>query len=130
MALDLTAGRRGLAALAEAMRRWVAHLRAIEMDIEPLIQAIDVQLAWYVGLDAEATALGDVLWAGEELDAGARSRIIGLYRARLRNDAIALDSARGEPIYLILAMTGERTLRMKPQNLISGLPIAHAEAVA
>ena len=26
MAIDLTAGRRGLAALAEAMRRWIAHV--------------------------------------------------------------------------------------------------------
>jgi hypothetical protein len=41
-----------------------------------------------------------------------------------------LDKARGEPIYLILAMTAERTLRMKPQNLVTGLPIAHREAVS
>ncbi len=30
-------------------------------------------------------------------------------------------------IYLILAMTGERTLRMKPQNLLVGLPLARGE---
>jgi len=29
-----------------------------------------------------------------------------------------------------LAMTPERTLRMKPQNLLVGLPIAHLEAVS
>jgi hypothetical protein len=29
-----------------------------------------------------------------------------------------------------LAMTPERTLRMKPQNLVTGLPIAHREAVS
>ena len=41
-----------------------------------------------------------------------------------------LDKASGEPIYLILAMTPDRTLRMKPQNLVTGLPIAHLEAVS
>jgi hypothetical protein len=29
-----------------------------------------------------------------------------------------------------LAMTAERMLRMKPQNLVTGLPIAHREAVS
>ena len=29
----------------------------------------------------------------------------------------------GFPVYLILAMTPERTLRVKPQNLIAGLPV-------
>jgi hypothetical protein len=29
-----------------------------------------------------------------------------------------------------LAMTSDRMLRMKPQNLVTGLPIAHLEAVS
>jgi len=60
----------------------------------------------------------------------ARERIIGLYRLMLRDDEIVLDKAKGEPIYLILAMTPDRMLRMKPQNLITGLPIARLEAVS
>ena len=47
----------------------------------------------------------------------------------VRDTEIVLDKARGEPIYLILAMTPDRMLRMKPQNLVTGLPIAHFEAV-
>jgi hypothetical protein len=94
-----------------------------------LIEA-NVNLTWYVGLDAEATGIGDSLWNGEELDQGARERIIGLYRLTFRDAEVVLEKARGEPIYLILAMTPERTLRMKPQNLVTGLPIAHLEAVS
>ena len=41
-----------------------------------------------------------------------------------------LDNAKGEPIYLIVAMTPDRMLRMKPQNLITGLPVAHLQAVS
>jgi hypothetical protein len=130
MALDLTAGRRGLAALGEVIARWVAHLLAAEVTVEPLIEASGVDLVWYVGLDAEATAIGDTLWHGEELDTAARERIVALYRLEFRNADVALDKARGEPIYLILAMTPDRMLRMKPQNLVTGLPIAHVEAVS
>ncbi len=130
MALDLTAGRRGLDALGKVVARWIAHLMAVEVEIETLIEASDVNLLWYVGLDAEATGIGDALWNDEELDRAARERIIGLYRLTFRNPEVVLENARGEPIYLILAMTPERTLRMKPQNLLTGLPIAHLEAVS
>ena len=41
-----------------------------------------------------------------------------------------LDRVRGEPVYLILAMTPDNLIRMKPQNLVTGLPIRHLEAVS
>jgi hypothetical protein len=130
MALDLTAGRRGLDALGDVIRQWITHLLSIEVETEALTEATDVNLIWYVGLDAEATAIGDALWNDDELDQAARERIIGLYRLTFRDSEIVLDKARGEPIYLILAMTPDRMLRMKPQNLVTGLPIAHFEAVS
>ncbi len=129
MALDLSAGRRGLAALGGVIALWVAHLLSVEVEVEPLIQADNVNLAWYVGLDAQATKIGDMLWNGEDLDDAARARIIGLFRLTFRDPDVVLDSAKGEPIYLLLAMTSERILRMKPQNLVTGLPLAHLEAV-
>jgi hypothetical protein len=130
MALDLTAGRRGLDALGKVVKQWMTHLLSIEVEIEALTEATDVNLIWYVGLDAEATTIGDALWNDDELDQAARERIIGLYRLTFRDSEIVLDKARGEPIYLILAMTPDRMLRMKPQNLVTGLPIAHFEAVS
>jgi hypothetical protein len=130
MALDLTAGRRGLAALGEVIERWVGHLMSIKAEIHPLVEAANVNLTWYVGLDSEATRIGDALWNGEDLDEAARARVVGLYRLDIRDDAVVLDKARGEPIYLLLAMTPERTLRMKPQNLVTGLPIRYLEAVS
>jgi hypothetical protein len=130
MALDVTAGRRGLAALGEVIARWVSHLLSAEVEVETLSEATDVSFTWYVGLDTQGTQIGDALWNGEELDEAARARIVGLFRLTFRDSEIVLDNARGEPIYLILAMTPERTLRMKPQNLVTGLPIARLEAVS
>ena len=51
LALDLTAGRRGLAALGTVIARWVKHLLDIDVAVEPLNELRDVTLAWYVGLD-------------------------------------------------------------------------------
>ncbi len=130
MALDLTAGRRGIAALGEVIARWVRHLLSVEVKVEPIIEAINVSLTWYVGLDAQASQIGDALWAGEELDRAAGARIVGLYRLTILDPEIVLDKAKGEPIYLILAMTPDGTLRMKPQNLLTGLPIHQLEAIS
>jgi len=130
MALDLTAGRRGLDALGKVIAQWIAHLLSVEVEIEPLTEAANVNLTWYVGLDAEASRIGDALWKGAELDEAARQRIVGLYRLTFSDPEVVLEKAKGEPIYLISAMTADRTLRMKPQNLVVGLPIAHLEAVS
>ena len=129
VALDLTAGRRGLAALGTAIERWIAHLLAIEVAVEPFSEVRDASLTWYVGLDAEGTRIGDALWNGEELDEAARARVVGLHRLRFADPGVALDRVEGEPVYLILAMDRDNILRMKPQNLVTGLPIKRLEAV-
>ena len=129
MALDLTAGRRGLAALGEVIARWLSHVLAVEVTVEPLTEVRDVTLTWYVGLDADATKIGDALWNGEELDEATRARVVGLYRLTFRDPSVALDKMKGEPVYLILAMGADKVFRMKPQNLLTGLPIRHLEAV-
>jgi len=130
MAFDLTGGRAGLAALGEAMRRWIAHVLGLEVTIKPLTALHEAPLSWYVGLDAASTRLGDRLWNGETLDNAAMSAVVGLFALRFCDASVMLDKVKGEPIYLILAMTADKTIRMKPQNLITGLPIKHLEVVS
>jgi hypothetical protein len=130
MALDLSGGHAGLAALAKAMERWVAHLLGFAVTIEPLTELRNAPLSWYVGLDADATQIGNALWQGDELDDNAMTRVVGLFRLSFRDPGLMLDKVRGEPIYLVLAMSREHLIRMKPQNLVTGLPAKHLEAVS
>jgi hypothetical protein len=130
MALDLTAGRRGIAALGEVITVWVRHLLGVAVKIEPLIELQDAPLVWYVGLDAEATQIGDALWNGEDLDEAARRRVVGLFRLTFDDPNEAQEKVRGEPAYLISAMTDDKVLRLKPQNLIVGLPVRSLEATS
>lgn len=130
MALDLTAGRDGLSALAKAMQKWIAHLLGIDVDIAALTELRDADLAWYVGLDADATQIGDSLWHGESPDEAAMARVVGIFRLDFRDPSVVVEKVRGEPVYLILMMTSDKTIRMKPQNLITGLPVRHLEAVS
>jgi hypothetical protein len=129
MALDLTPGRRGHAALGAVMARFIHHLLTIEVDIEPLREIRDAPLSWYVGLDGEGTRIGDRLWNGGTLDALTAGRIVALYRLTFRDRSVAAQRLTTEPVYLILAMTADRMLRMKPQNLVVGLPVSVLEPV-
>jgi hypothetical protein len=65
MGLDLTSGKRGPAALAEAMTRWISHLLGINVSVEPLTELRDAKLTWYIGLDSESTKIGDRLSLSE-----------------------------------------------------------------
>jgi len=129
VALDMTAGRRGLFALAEAIRRWIAHVLNVEVTIEPLTELRDAKFTWYVGLDSDGSRIGDLLWNGEELDDATGARVVGLFSLTFRDPDVAIEKVRGEPVYLILAMTDDKLLRFKPQNLVAGLPVRHLEAV-
>jgi hypothetical protein len=130
MGLDLTPGTRGPAALAEVMTRWISHLLGIDVRIEPLTQLRDANLTWYVGLDSEATRIGDRLWHGETLDEQTAGRVLALFRLSFNDAAVVADVVEQEPVYLITAMTSDLNLRMKPQNLLTGLPIKHLEAAS
>ena len=130
MALDLTAGRDGLAALARVLERWVHHVLAVAVAVEPLTEVRDANLSWYVGLDTEGTRIGDLLWNGETLDEATRGRVVGLFRLTFRDPGMVAPSLGDDPVFLILAMPSDRVLRLKPQNLVTGLPLQHLEAVS
>jgi hypothetical protein len=129
LALDLTAGRRGLSALGEVVARWVQHLLRVDIEVEAMTEARDITLTWYVGLDSNATRIGDALWRGEPVRAEAPEFIVGLYRLKFAEDADSIERMRGQPTYLIVAGSGDMTLRLKPQNLLTGLPLQQASEV-
>jgi len=99
------------------------------VEIEPILAGRDMPLTWYVGLDAAATRLGDALWNGEALDEAAQARVVGLYRLGFEDPGDVIERLAGEPVYLILAMTPDKLLRVKPQNLVTGLPVRQREMV-
>jgi Family of unknown function (DUF6352) len=129
MALDFAAGQRGLAALGVVITRWLSHLLAVDVAIEALTELRDARLSWYVGLSADATRIGDAIWNGGELSDAMQAQLVGLFRLTFRDPADMVDKVRGEPVYLLMAMAPDGLLRLKPQNLVTGLPIRDQEAV-
>lgn len=115
-----SSARRGL---ANAMETSIRHLLAVDVEIEPVERIEDEDWAWFVGLDTEATRIGNALWTGKELDPEASERVIALFRLSFSDIDQVLPAVGARPVWLIMAMTPDRTIRMKPQNLIAGLPL-------
>jgi hypothetical protein len=123
MALSFGSNPRSREGLAKAIEVWVRHLLGIDVTVEPISRIEDKDWRWFVGLDAEATWIGNALWAGEEVDAEAAARVIALFRLTFANGTPVEPHVAGFPVYSLLAMSPDRMVRLKPQNLIMGLPL-------
>ena len=95
----------------------------VAVEIEPVDRIEDGNWTWFIGLDAEATRIGNALWTGDDPDEGAAERIVALFRLDFADPREAPPDVGAGPVWLILAMTPDRLVRMKPQNLGAGLPV-------
>ena len=123
--LDLSFGRPGLDALCRVLEAWIDHLLGAATSIEPVQAISDERWSWHIGLDSEATAILNALYRGEEVAEECLGRLLALFRLSFADPASVRPELRGKPVYLGLAMTADRRLRMKPQNLVTSLPLAN-----
>lgn len=128
MVMNIGSDTRSRQAFCHVLERWIRHMLGVETQIAPVERIEDADWRWFVGLDAEATAIGNRLWRGEEPDPTERARICGLFRLEFADPRAVDPKIAGKPVYLIMALTEDMILRVKPQNLIVGLPLAGALA--
>jgi hypothetical protein len=126
-AIDLAGGREGSRALAEVLARWVRRLLGIDVAIEPVTQVVDERWRWHVGLDQDSTAILNALYGGESVEPERMQRLLALFRLDFCDAADALPEMAGKPVYLGLACRPDRTLKMKPHNLVANLPLARVQ---
>ena len=123
-ALDLTPGREGARALADVLQLWIAYLAGAEVAIEPLARIDDERWRWHVGLDVEATAILNALYRGEAVAEDDLARLVLLFRLEFADPGDVIAEMAGRPVYLGLGARPDRTLKLKPQNLLLNLPLA------
>jgi len=123
MVLDVSFTRPGLDALCRVLEAWTAHMLNVRVSIQPVQKITDEKWAWHIGLDAESTALLNDLYAGTELEEGRMERLLSLFRLEITDQASVIPELQGKPIYMALTMTPGKRVRLKPQNLLTNLPM-------
>jgi hypothetical protein len=110
-------------AFARVVEGWLGHLLRIEARVEPRPRIDDPDWRWHIGLDREATRILNALYEGATPPLEEMARIVGLFRMRIADERMLLDRVKGRPIYLGLAMDARKQVKMKPQNLLTNLPL-------
>jgi len=112
-----------LDAFARVLEIWLRHMRGISARIRPVQSIKDEKWSWHIGLDAQATAILNALYEGEEVGLDDLQRVIALFTMEIEDRSRVKESMRGKPVYLALAADKAGKLRMKPQNLLLNLPL-------
>lgn len=110
--------------LCRVIERWIRHLLGVAVKVETVASIEDRDWRWFVGLDSEGTGIGNALWNGEALDGKTAERIVALMRLQIEDARLVDERVGTRPVYLILAMGPDKVVRLKPQNLVAGLPLA------
>jgi hypothetical protein len=124
--ISVTYGRASLDALARVMEAWIGHFLALKVAVKPIRKIDEPRWAWHIGLDAESTAILNELWAGNEVDHGRMQRILALFELRFEDATAMRREIAGRSVYLALSANEEGVVRMKPQNLLTNLPLHEA----
>ena len=130
MAMNIGGNPKARAGLCRVIERWIAHLLGVAVRVETVASIEDRDWRWFIGLDSEGTKIGNALWNGTTLEGNAAERIVALMRMTIEDARLVDERVGNKPVYLILAGGADKVVRLKPQNLVAGLPLAATANVA
>ncbi|MBS7804120.1 hypothetical protein KIH24_05970 [Rhizobiales bacterium TNE-4] len=117
-------------AFARVVEKFIRHIHGERVNVTPIAEIKDEDWRWFVGLDQEGTALGNILWKGVTPSLDQASRALAFFTLRFKDETRVNPNVKGHPVYLLMGMSKDRVLRIKPQNLLMGLPLAKATEAA
>jgi len=133
MAMNIGGDSSARSGLCRAVEAWLSHLAGLRVSAQAIARLEDKDWRWFIGLDAEGTRIGNALWRGDSLRSEDLERVVAILRVEFSEDRATRERVqervRGRPIYLFLGMDAGRIVRLKPQNLLAGLPLT-AQAFA
>jgi Family of unknown function (DUF6352) len=123
--ISLTYGRPALDAFCRVLELWIEHFLSVKVQIKPVRKIEEAPWGWHIGLDAESTAILNELWSGKEIEQGRMRNILTILALQFDDPAAMRADIRGRTVYLALSCE-EGVVRMKPQNLLTSLPLHEA----
>jgi hypothetical protein len=127
LVLTMTRARSGLKALATVLEAWVAHFLGVKVTIKPEQKIDDANWRWHVGLDVESSKLLNDLYEDRPVEPARLQRLVSLFRLTFADPQEMRADVAGKPVYLGLAMTADKLIKLKPQNLLLNLPLRSAQ---
>jgi hypothetical protein len=126
LVVSLNHGQPALDALCRVLEAWVGHFLATRVRITTERAIDDEQWVWHVGLDAQASAILNDLYQGQDVSEERMAGMLCLFRLEFEEPSAMRAEIAGRPVYLAMAMDAAKRLKLKPQNLLLNLPLARS----
>ncbi|MBU2190722.1 MAG: hypothetical protein KJ796_04830 [Alphaproteobacteria bacterium] len=123
VALDFRFTQPAQDALARVIERWIRHFFQMRVRVQAMQSIADERWTWHIGLDAEATQILNGLYEGVAVEEQRLARMAALFRLEFLDQEALIPAMRGKHAYLGLATTADSLIRLKPQNLLTNLPL-------
>jgi len=124
LVVSLNHGQPALDALCRVLELWIRHFLDVDVRITVAREIDEDQWVWHVGLDAQASTVLNALYQGQEVDEAQMARMLCLFRLEFAQPGAMRAEIAGQPVWLAMAMDGQKRLKLKPQNLLLNLPLA------
>jgi hypothetical protein len=124
LVVSLNHGQPVLEALCRVLEGWIRHFLDTEVRIAVEREIQDELWVWHVGLDAQASAVLNDLYQGNEVSEDRMAGMLCLFKLEFDQPALVRPEIAGCPVYLAMAMDPGKRLKLKPQNLLLNLPLA------
>ncbi len=123
MALDFRFTQPAPDAFARVIQAWIKHFFHVETRVQAQQSIRDQRWSWHVGLDRISSDILNALYQGEDVPEENLSRIAGLFSIEFLDQNDVIETMKNKPVYLALSMDKDNVIRMKPQNLLTNLPL-------
>jgi hypothetical protein len=124
LVVSLNHGEPALEALCRVLEGWVRHFMGTAVRIQTEKAIDDEHWVWHVGLDAQASAVLNDLYQGQDVGQQRMAAMLCLFRLEFEEAAVMRPEIAGRAVYLAMAMDEHKLLKLKPQNLLLNLPLA------
>ncbi len=121
--LDLSFAGAGLDAFCRVLEAWIAHFTRTSVAVQPVQKITDERWVWHIGLDSEASQLLNDLYQGNTVESDRLESLLSLFRLEFADPRVMLPRIAGRPVYLGLCMHANKSLKLKPQNVLINLPL-------
>ncbi len=122
-ALNFSHGTAGMSATCRVLEKWVKHFHGATVQVQPLQTTATGDWSWHLGLDAEGTAMLNDLHHGIALPPDRQRRLLSFFRMDFAEPRTLRAELAGQAIHMACAMDTVSVLRLKPQNLLTNLPL-------
>lgn len=110
-------------AFARVVGAWIKHFFNLDNRVQAQQKIRDERWSWHIGLDLVSSKILNALYEEKQLEDEQTFPIVGLFRVEFMDQNRIQPSMQNKPAYLGLAMDSNQVVKMKPQNLLTNLPL-------